>query len=81
MPYISQEDRKEIDKIVQLLNDDVTPQGRLNYLIFAYVKRCILPSYNNYKEVIGELECCKLEIYRKLIAPYEEKKMLENGDV
>jgi hypothetical protein len=29
----------------------------------------------------AELECCKLEIYRRLVAPYEDKKKEENGDV
>jgi hypothetical protein len=27
------------------------------------------------------LECCKLELYRKIAAPYEDIKIQENGDV
>jgi hypothetical protein len=32
-------------------------------------------------EVVGVLECAKLEIYRRIAAPYEDKKIVENGDV
>jgi hypothetical protein len=31
--------------------------------------------------MIGILECCKLELYRKKAAPYENEKELENGSV
>jgi hypothetical protein len=31
--------------------------------------------------MIGALECCKLELYRMLIAPYEDAKINENGGV
>jgi hypothetical protein len=33
------------------------------------------------ENIEAELECCKLEIYRRLVAPYEDKKKDENGDV
>lgn len=39
---------------------------------------------NQYKALwmpVGTLECVKMELYRKLIAPYEEKKEKENGIV
>lgn len=29
----------------------------------------------------AELDCCKREIYRKLVVPYEEEKIIENGEV
>ena len=32
-------------------------------------------------EVLGVLECVKLELYRRVAAPYEDKKCQENGDV
>jgi hypothetical protein len=31
--------------------------------------------------VVGALEACKLEFYRRVVTPYEENKMKENGDV
>ena len=30
---------------------------------------------------IGALEAAKLEFYRRVVAPYEDQKMLDNGDV
>jgi hypothetical protein len=37
--------------------------------------------YAEINEVVGVLECCKLELYRRLAAPYEDTKIKENGDV
>jgi hypothetical protein len=33
------------------------------------------------ERVIGALENCKMELYRRKIAPYEDIKIEENGDV
>ena len=90
MPYIKNEitridgkpRRKEIDKIVELMiNQGVKVNGDLNYLLYKFCKSSIIPSYDNYKNFCGELEMCKLEIYRMLVAPYENLKKDENGDV
>jgi len=32
------------------------------------------------KEVLGALEGAKLEVYRRVIAPYEDKKVISNGE-
>lgn len=37
--------------------------------------------YADYNEVIGMLESCKLEFYRRHVSPYEDKKIQKNGDV
>lgn len=37
--------------------------------------------YDRINEAIGMLECCKLELYRRLAAPYEDTKIEQNGDV
>lgn len=39
------------------------------------------PSYMDWNEAIGSLECTKLEMYRSQIGPYEQRKLNENGDV
>lgn len=49
----------------------------LDYLLGA-------PGTVNYAKLnaaIGALECTKLELYRRMIAPYEDLKRHENGDV
>ena len=38
-------------------------------------------NYTNINEVIGVLECAKLELYRRVAAPYEDEKIEQNGDV
>jgi hypothetical protein len=39
------------------------------------------PRYRDYHAVIGALEAAKLEFYRRQVAPYEDGKIAENGDV
>jgi hypothetical protein len=82
VPYIKQEERKKFDKIVQMMHEaNIVANGDLNYLLYAYCKRHISPSYNNYKNFIGELNQCATEIERRILAPYEDEKIIENGDV
>ena len=37
--------------------------------------------YTVLNEVIGMLECAKLELYRQVAVPYEDKKKRNNGAV
>ena len=39
------------------------------------------PRYDDFNEVVGVLECIQFEIYRRLIAGYEQRKIVENGDL
>lgn len=86
MPYVSQTDRVLIDRMLNA-NACICNQnpGRLNYLITRaielYLQQWPKPSYQLYNEVVGVLECAKLEFYRRKIAPYENDKLAEHGDV
>ncbi len=80
MPYINNKEREELDWAER---GPETP-GELNYKL----TRTILDymqgkkeSYSLYNEVIGVLECCKQEFYRRPVADYENKKLDLNGDV
>lgn len=81
MPYIKTEDRIRLDIT---LNDTPKNAGELNYLL---TKLCIDYFYSNgaryqqINDVVGALEGCKLEFYRRLAAPYEDEKITQNGDV
>ena len=59
--------------------------GELNYAITRLVDDYLLRQggirYAHLDEVIGVLECAKLELYRRLAAPYEDAKRGETGDV
>jgi hypothetical protein len=78
MPYIKQGDRYYIDKgIVPVKVGDLTYLITKNILDYIGDKE----SYAVYNEVIGALECAKLEFYRRKVAKYEDNKIMENGDV
>lgn len=84
MPYIKDTNnkRKKLDRIVELMKElNVKADGDLNYILYAYCKRYIKPSYNNFKNYCGELRQCATEIERRLLANYEQEKIFENGDV
>lgn len=82
MPYIKEEDRYLMDKVVdQMRLCDVEPNGKLNYVLYAFCKRNIDPSYNNFKNYCAELRQCATEIERRLLGPYEDEKIRSNGDV
>ena len=82
MPYVTQDVRPELDSIVDMMNfHGVKANGDLNYILYAFCKRHIAPSYNNYKNFCGELRQCATEIERRLLGPYEDTKIIENGDV
>jgi len=86
MPYIKKEDRKLFEQVlfpfkVNAKLNKLTA-GELNYLITAIIERQLdNANYARYNELIGMLECCKLEFYRRMIAPYEDEKIKENTDV
>ena len=64
--------------------EQINKAGELNYAItemmINYLNRKGW-SYTNMNEVVGVLECAKLELYRRMAAPYEDEKIEENGDV
>jgi hypothetical protein len=76
MPYIKQELRGGWKQPAST--------GELNYALSQEIKSYLNlkgVSYQTYNDVIGVLEALKLEIYRRLVAPYEDTKIIENGDV
>ncbi|MCF6228536.1 MAG: hypothetical protein L3J82_07755 [Planctomycetes bacterium] len=86
MPYIKQEQREQldsyIDSLLKVLPDEQFA-GNMNYIITRLADG-MLQRQKNYaciNEVIGALECAKLELYRRVAGPYEDLKITENGDV
>lgn len=70
-----------MDAIINEYGDLLKPNGNLNYFLFALCKRKIVPSYNNYKNFIGELNECVAEIRRRILSFHEDEAMQRNGDV
>jgi len=84
MPYIDNEQRVKIDPLVEQLRDILSSMGDLNYTITrlcdAYLSTEEGIRYSRLNDLVGALECAKLELYRRVAAPYEDKKAQENGD-
>ena len=80
MPYIKQEAREKFHNGGVIEN-----AGELNFVITKfindYINRTGGVRYAKLNEVIGVLECAKMELYRRIAAPYEDEKITENGDV
>lgn len=83
MPYISQE-QKEVLSTAEDPFKAMEGPGDMNFVISTILNEYIKDkglSYSTINEVIGILECAKLELYRRIAVPYENKKIAENGDV
>ena len=79
MPYINQTRRLELRN-----NDTVESPGELNYLISKLCQEYLQNhnlKYQTINDIVGALEGAKLELYRRVAAPYENDKIEENGDV
>lgn len=79
MPYVA-------ERLRDLLKEGRMPStpGELNYLITLLCIEYVDEHDRKYEicnAVVGALECAKLEFYRRVVAPYEQKKITENGDV
>jgi hypothetical protein len=85
MPYISSDLRANLDPSTGPYR--VPPAqnaGSLNFQITRLVNRYIAEhglTYSTVNQAIGVLECAKLELYRRVAAPYEDEKIEEHGDV
>ncbi len=90
MPYLAKKDKEDFDSkykdaLSYLESMDIKKlSGHLNYMVFKTVKAWTRKNGKKYfvfAAVVGTMICCVLEIYRRLVAPYEDEKILENGDV
>jgi hypothetical protein len=81
MPYITPGRRQDLGL---MLNPAVEANaGDLTYLFYRLALDSLPPgySYADLHRVIGAMEAAKLEFYRRIVAPYEDVKIQENGDV
>lgn len=78
MPYITQDARDAMHS-----GEVPTTPGELNYVITQVIMTYLdgASSYTDYNEVLGVLEAVKQEFYRRVVVPYENVKMDDNGDV
>jgi hypothetical protein len=90
MPYIKHDQRKALDPEIDILLRRLLPVGSyapapgdLNYVLSRIVWGVFqkFPGYAVANMLVGMLDCVKLEFYRRLVVPYEEEKIKENGDL
>ena len=85
MPYIEKERRKAIEEAAVALASTIQGPGELNFAITRTLIHLFIGkggiTYAVARGIIGDLECVKQEFYRRVVAPYEDKKKRENGDV
>ncbi len=86
MPYIQKPIR---DMMVTARIHDPDVAGELNFAITKLLvqywqdacRTTVGGSYQAINDILGALEGAKLEFYRRVAVPYEERKIKENGDV
>lgn len=87
MPYIKQEGRPKIDALVNPLIEHLKSlpmeeqDGSLNYAVTKVLKSLYPMKYFHLNRALGVLNAINLELYRKVVAPYEDVKIKENGEV
>jgi hypothetical protein len=97
MPYITTSQRDALDPaltdLIKAFDQARTRgeipasavDGALNYIITRLLHAAYAvktdPHYQDFNAAVGVLESVKLELYRRYVAPYENGKMADNGDV
>jgi hypothetical protein len=90
MPYITQNRRDALDPLIEALAKQLhfmmmppeSREGDLNYAISKLLQAMYpVQKYSEYNAAYGMLQCCATEFYRTVIAPYEDQKKFENGEV
>jgi len=94
MPYIKPENRDHInlklEKLIQHFSSrrtfvpEIEIKGEITYTFYKIcceILKMDKVSYNRLSMLTSCLEDAKLEFYRRKIAPYEDLKIQENGDV
>lgn len=94
MPYINKHERKKYDSLINTLarilnnrvdNDELS--GEMNYVLFRLAKLLCdnksggKRSYSRMAVISSALSEAQAEFRRQIMTPYEDKKIIKNGDV
>lgn len=81
MPYI---DPKRRELVRPTSNEPAETAGELNFQVTSLLNDYLnakVVQYSTINDILGVLDAAAKEFYRRIAAPYEDKKMLDNGDV
>lgn len=79
MPYIHPHAKERLQ-----LGEPTLGAGELNYLLTELCLEYMEDhdeGYATLNDIVGALELCKMEFNRRVVTPYEDKKIEDNGDV
>jgi hypothetical protein len=89
MPYIKKDRRLLLDPAISELKEkmrslDNLSKGDLNYICYSlglsYIKTKG-PSYQNISDAVDGIRGSSTELSRRILDPYEDTKIVENGDI
>ena len=94
MPYLNKDFKHEIAEnggtpffsYMESIHKDENWAGAVNYINYTILKRRMSREQGRWSRYwrfalwVGTMICCVLEVYRRIIAPYENEKIEENGD-
>lgn len=85
MPYVKTRERDRLQPLADLiLNTQINTAGNLQYLIAILTKSFMIgkeKKYQDHNDIMGALDGAAREYYRRKVAPYEQEKIKDNGDV
>lgn len=84
MPYIDEERRTHLRSLADELGNRIIGVGEFNYVVSCILHKLVERNGKRYKvmnNLVGALECCKLEFVRTVLSPHEDMKRKENGPV
>lgn len=82
MPYIDKEAKLRLGNPSS--QPSPTTAGELTYVIWRTVLGYVRDNgtrYQTFCDILGALTAVRMEFYRRKVAPYEDGKIAENGDV
>lgn len=87
MPYIPKEKREPLDPLIAKLIQELEKlpiekqDGALNYVVTKILRSVYPESYFHLNRAVGVLSAIQAEYFDKVVKPYEDKKLKENGDI
>ncbi len=90
MPYIEMGRRQELYPLISKVAGEIQAAvesgigkrgGGVNFVICSLVDMLYDRNYTELSAAIGDVECAKLEVYRRVLGNYEDQKIIEHGDV
>jgi hypothetical protein len=87
MPYIRPDLRPPLDDLTAPLLEHIRTlpveeqDGALNYAVTRILHGLYPRRYFHMNRAMGVLSAITEEFYRRKVAPYEDEKIVENGDV